>query len=80
MMGACMGSQALMMGATLSILSIVGFPAPNNAVFAEGGTYHHDADPWSRIGRCRDPDRADRRGGGDPASSNELNQRGSSLE
>ena len=27
------------MGATLSILSIVGFPSPNNAMFAKGGNY-----------------------------------------
>jgi hypothetical protein len=27
------------MGATLSILSVVGFSSPNHAVFAKGGTY-----------------------------------------
>jgi hypothetical protein len=27
-----------MAGATLSILSVVGFPSPNYAVFAKGGT------------------------------------------
>ncbi len=29
------------MGATLGVLSIVAFPSPNDALFAQGGTYQH---------------------------------------